>query len=173
MYLVNSSPYFDITYGSFCLVCSSYMQDYSPSGLVLLIRTNLCTGWESVEWLPNLQDEDQEIQGLYSLMVLYLMSVCCGWAVLWNTRGQPLILQCMGTSTSSSPDTCTQNIRLCEGQRCVCLYLAHKAVVVISPHVRVCCDGEGVGGEGEEGRGWRIHHKAAATPLTQETTHIV
>ena len=45
--------------------------------------------------------------------------------------------------------------------------------MVVSPHVRVCCDGEGVSGEGEEGRGGRIHHKAAAMPLTQQATHIV
>ena len=50
--------------------------------------------------------------------------------------------------------------------------LAYKFVVVVSPHVRVCCYGEGVGGEGEEGRGGRIHHKAAATPITQQTMDI-
>jgi hypothetical protein len=36
----------------------------------------------------------------------HLMRLCCGSAVLWNMRGQPFTLQCTGTSTTSSPDTC-------------------------------------------------------------------
>lgn len=51
--------------------------------------------------------------------------------------------------------------------------LAEKGVMVVPPHIRVCCDGEGVSGEGEERGGRRIHYEAAAIPLTQQATHIV
>ena len=48
-------------------------------------------------------------------------------------------------------------------------HLTDQLIMILSPHVTVGCDGEGVSGEGVKGGGGRVHHKAAAPPLPEQS----